>query len=90
MSDQQMNKKSFIEGLITRGILGITAGMLFSPKSGKKLRRDISDKTDDIMSDTKWLLKKAKGKASDIISDAADKAEKIIEEGRKKVEGLTK
>lgn len=90
MNDDHINKKSFLEGVITGAILGGLAGLLFSPKSGKKLRRDISDKTEDILDDTNRLIKKAKEKASDIISDATKRAEKIIEDGRKKVESIAK
>ncbi|MBK7253442.1 MAG: hypothetical protein IPI04_05870 [Ignavibacteria bacterium] len=50
----------------------------------------MSDKTEDILDDTNRLIKKAKEKASDIISDATKAAEKMIEEGRKKVESLVK
>lgn len=90
MNDKQSNTKSFIEGVIIGAVLGGLAGLLFSPKSGKKFRRDISDKTEDILDDTNRLIKKAKEKASDIISDATKAAEKMIEEGRKKVESLVK
>ena len=90
MNVEHRNTKSFLEGVITGAILGGIAGLLFSPKSGKKLRRDISDKTENLMDDTNRLIKKAKEKASDIISDATKRAEKLIEEGRKKVESLAK
>lgn len=90
MNDEQRNKVIFLEGLFAGAILGVFAGLIFSPKSGKKFRRDISDKTDEILDDTNRLIKKAKERASDIISDAAKKAEKMIEEGRKKVESISK
>ena len=90
MNHEHRNTKSFLEGIIIGAILGGLTGLLFSPKSGKKFRRDISDKTEDILDDTNRLIKKAKEKASDIISDAAKTAEKMIEEGRKKVESIVK
>lgn len=90
MIDEQKNTRRFIEGLIAGVILGGLAGLLFSPKSGKKIRRDISDKTEEVLHDTGKLIKKAGEKASDIISDAKKKAEKVINDGMEKVNSAAK
>ena len=85
---KEKNKKSYIGGLITGGIIGVITGILMAPKSGKEIRKDISDKTDEILNDTDKLLNNAKEKATEIISETTKKAEKIIKETGNKVESL--
>ena len=53
MFNEKNCARIFLGGLITGGILGGIAGLLFAPKSGKKLRRDISKKTDEIIDEAK-------------------------------------
>lgn len=90
MYDEERNKRSFIAGLITGGILGGLAALLFAPKSGKEFRKDIADKKDDILDDTNYLIENALEKSSAMIFDAKRKAEKLVDEGKKKVECMTK
>lgn len=47
----------FVKGLIVGGITGALAGLLFAPKSGKKLRADIKEKGADVLKDTKEFLR---------------------------------
>ena len=80
-------KKSvyFIGGLLAGGLLGSLAGLLFAPKSGKELRKNISDKGNEIIEDTNVLIESAKEKAAGIISDAKHKAGQIIEDSKTKL-----
>ncbi len=36
-----MNENNFLKGLVIGGFLGLAAGLLFAPKSGKETRADI-------------------------------------------------
>jgi gas vesicle protein len=90
MFNEKNYARVFLGGLITGGILGGIAGLLFAPKSGKKLRRDISKKTDEIIDDAKQQIENAAEVASNIISDAKKKAESLINDGKKKIEAVAK
>lgn len=90
MYDREGNKSSFIAGLVTGGVIGGLAALMFAPKSGKDFRKDISDKKDEILDDTNYLIENAMEKSSAIIFDAKKKAERLVEEGKKKVECMTK
>lgn len=69
---------TFIGGLIT----GATA-LLFAPTSGKKLRRKISNKAEDLYGDTQEYIEKGKDKAEDFYRDGKKKVTNIVEEAKK-------
>lgn len=90
MYDREGNKSSFIAGLLTGGVIGGIAALLFAPKSGKEFRKDIADKKDGLIDDTNYLIENAMEKSSAIILDAKKKAERLVDEGKKKVECMMK
>lgn len=69
---------TFIGGLIT----GATA-LLFAPTSGKKLRRKISDKAEDLYEGTQEYIEVGKDKAEDLYRDGKKKVTNIVEEAKK-------
>jgi gas vesicle protein len=75
----------FAKGLMIGGVGGALAGLLFAPKSGKKLRADIKEKGSDALKDTKEFYfdtqKKAKSTLEDTkdwLSDACVKTKKVF------------
>ncbi|MBK7446584.1 MAG: YtxH domain-containing protein [Ignavibacteria bacterium] len=44
MIEKVINKKGYLSGLITGGVIGGLAALLFTPKSGKELRKNIGEK----------------------------------------------
>jgi len=64
-------KNFSITAFLVGGILGASAGLLFSPKSGKELRGTIKSKTDD-------YLNKAGKNNNDVISSSRTSAELLI------------
>jgi gas vesicle protein len=89
MFNEEKNTKIFLGGLITGGLIGGIAGLIFAPKSGKELRQDISDKSNELLENTNELIDNAKTKADSIIADSKKAAENLLEEGKKKLNGLT-
>ena len=90
MFSKKRYTRIFLGGLITGGVIGTVAGLLLALKSGKELRRDISNKADDIIDDTGKVIEHAGDIASKIVSDAKEQAEKIINDGKKKIEEVVK
>lgn len=89
MFEEEKNKNSFLSGLITGGILGCIAGLLFAPKSGKRFRKDISDMGSDLLDDANHLIEDAKEKASDLMSDAKSKADDLLKDAKKRVDSVS-
>lgn len=69
-------------GLAAGGILGI----LFAPKKGKDTRKDIADKSNDLLDKFKRMsgkdqLKRMKGKLEGVLDKVNDKIETYSENG---------
>ncbi len=82
------NLKSFIFG----SLAGVVLGMLFAPKAGKELRKDIRSKTDDMIERGKESYQTQSKKVQEALETskqaAAQKSNEIkekIEETREKV-----
>lgn len=80
--------KGLLIGLLTGSVVGSIIALLYAPKSGKELRKDIKDKTDEFMGEAEQYLAEAKVKAGELINDGKKKSEKLISDARTKVEGL--
>ncbi|HMS65967.1 MAG TPA: YtxH domain-containing protein [Ignavibacteria bacterium] len=88
MVNKEKNTFSFVGGLLTGGIIGVLAGLLFAPKTGKKFRKEISEKTDELLYEANLIVENAKEKAADILADASKCAEKLADDGKKKVDSM--
>lgn len=67
----------FASGILLGAVIGSVVGLLFAPDSGKRTRKKIQRKSDELMDDV-----------VDYAKYSRDKAEKIVEEGKKRVEEL--
>ncbi len=83
--------KSFIVGAILGSIAAGVTALLFAPKKGKELRKDIkkkygeySDKTEDLVNNVSDRAMELVEKAKDIANDAKDAAQSIYKDIRKK------
>jgi len=79
MEEQGKPQVHFFKGLLIGGALGALAGILFAPKSGKRLRSDIKEKGREILKDGK-----------EIYTDASTKAKEIFEEVKHQAKDLKK
>ena len=62
----------FVKGLIFGCVSGALAGLLFAPKSGKQLRKDIKHKSADALKDTEEFYFDAHKKAKSVFDDTVD------------------
>ncbi|TLS36085.1 YkuS family protein [Pseudalkalibacillus caeni] len=91
--------KGLTTGLVTGTVIGATAGLLFAPKSGKEMRKDIADvskqakeKTTEVASTVKEKSSSMKNTVSEKTQDAKEKVnkakDKVTEAGSKVSEKL--
>ena len=84
--NRQANKMNgFLTGLLVGGIIGSALAMLFTPITGRRLRKKISQKTDDIIEDVNSYIETGKEKAEEFIKEGKRKTESIINEAKKLV-----
>lgn len=92
-----MSDNSFFKGLLIGGLLGVAAGLLLAPKSGKETRADIRNKTEDlvkaakeeyqqIMESAKSQAQAAMASASRIAGDVRAEVAEAAEAGKEKFE----
>ena len=61
--------KGFLIGFLAGGTVGAIVALLTAPKSGKELRGDIKQKSEEYYDDAEKYLADAKNKASELINE---------------------
>ena len=74
----------FVKGLIIGGVSGALAALLFAPKSGKELRRDIKHKGSEAVKDTKEFCHDTQKKVKSVFDDTVD----VISDACTKTKGV--
>lgn len=77
--------KAFLLGLLAGGLTAAVISLLYAPTSGKKLRKKISDKAEDLIEGAEEVYESGKDKAEGLIKDGKKKASEIIEDAKKKI-----
>jgi gas vesicle protein len=84
MSRNHCGKKGFMMGVLLGGLVGSITALMFAPKSGDKLRKDIakkyqtvSDKTCDLIDGVCEQTAELVEKAKDIAQSAKNTAAKL-------------
>lgn len=63
-------------------LLGVGAGLLFAPKSGKELREDITDIVENFQEKTSDLASNITEQGSDFIHNFSDQASDLVEKAK--------
>ena len=77
-------------GFLTGGIVGAVIALLYAPKSGKELRKDIKDKADEWKDEAEKYIADAKDKAKEMINEGKQKSERIISDAKTKTDEILK
>jgi len=85
MSDDKLERDSFLKGFLIGGFMGALAGLLFAPKSGKELRSDIRRKGEEALEESKRIYADTKEKAGAILADAVHRAEELKAEAARQL-----
>ncbi len=81
--DNSNGVSSFFTGLIVGGVLGSILAMLYTPVTGKKMRKKISKTADGLVDDVNDYIETGKDKADELIKDGKKKASTIIDDVKK-------
>jgi len=80
--------KGLLVGFLAGSAIGAVLALLYAPKSGKELRADIRQKTDDILDDAEGYARAARAKASEMMGDAKRRSDQLITDAQKKANTL--
>ena len=90
MSEENGYVKGLFIGLLAGGVVGAIVTLLYAPKSGKELRMDIKNKTDEYYDETEKFIADAKVKANDMMNEGKKRSEQLIANAKSKSEELLK
>jgi len=71
-----------VVGIFLGGLIGSAVALLYAPTSGKKLRKKIVDKSENIFEDAHELYDSSKEKAEELLKEGKKKAAGIIEDAK--------
>lgn len=83
--------RGFLMGALVGGAIGGIVALLFAPKSGRELRRDIADKTEEVYDKAQKYFTKEDGKPEefdDVINEGRLRAERIVSSARTQAENI--
>lgn len=92
MSKEQDYTKGFVIGALVGGAVGAAVALLTAPKSGKELRKDISDKSNEYYTKAsdKWTETEQKvgHQVATTVNEGRVKAQNIIDSAKKQANEL--
>lgn len=90
MAEENGVGKGLLVGFLTGAAVGSVIALLYAPKSGAELRKDIKDRSDEFVEDAEEYIAKAKTRANELINDGKKKSEALIADAKVKVDDLLK
>lgn len=87
MSDDGVGRGLFV-GFLLGSVAGSVIALLYAPKTGKELRGDIRERSDDFLKDTENYIEQARSRANDLINEGKKKSEKMVADAKVKVDEL--
>lgn len=88
MAETKGMTKGLMLGILAGGVTGGLLGLLYAPKSGRELRRDISSKKNELIEEAGEYFESAKTSAANMVNEGRKKAGKIYETVKKKGEDV--
>ena len=70
----------FTSGLLLGAVIGSIVGILYAPDSGKRTRRRIQRKSDEFLDDAVTYAKQSRDKAEEIVEDGKKRVEELLDE----------
>lgn len=68
----------FFEGLFVGGIIGFLAGLLYAPKPGSQLRRELADHGDEIYKQASTQLGDLKERSNATLQDLQSRSDQML------------
>jgi gas vesicle protein len=80
--DENGLTKGLLLGFIAGSAIGAVTALLLAPKSGKELRKDIKQKTDELRETAQTQLQQAREKANELLNEGKKRSEEMISKAK--------
>lgn len=88
MSQNTKSVKGFFIGLLAGGAVGTVVALLTTPKSGKNLRKEIKQKSDEYIDEVDNYLTETKRNAGRVMNESRRKLASILHDLKSKPEAI--
>lgn len=78
----------FVLGVVTGGLVGAAFALLYAPKPGSDMRRDLRFRLDDMTDSINDLINKATGGMPEYGNESRDRGARIVDDARTKASDL--
>jgi gas vesicle protein len=85
MSKAREKRDGLLIGTLIGGLIGSALALLYAPTSGKRLRKDISRKTEDFLDDANEYWEKSRSKAEEYYKDGKKKVDSFTKDAKKQL-----
>lgn len=82
MSQENDKFGFFASGLLLGGVIGAVVGILYAPDSGKRTRKRIHRKSDELVDDVVKYAQQSRDKAEQIVEDGKKRVDELLEESK--------
>ena len=76
----------FLEGLLLGGVLGFIGGILFAPKSGKELRQELADGSDEMYRQASTSISDFKDRGQQAVQDFQSRSDAVIKQATQQLQ----
>ena len=76
----------FLEGLLLGGVLGFIGGILFAPKSGKELRKDLAEGSDELYRQASGSISDFKDRGQQAVQDFQNKSDAVLKQATQQLQ----
>lgn len=76
----------FLEGLLLGGALGFIGGILFAPKSGKELRKDLADGSDELYRQASTSVSDFKDRGQQAVQDFQTRSDAVLKQATQQLQ----
>lgn len=83
MLSEHDKMNGFLSGLLVGGVIGGFLALLYTPVSGKKMRRKISRTADNLIEDVNDIVETGKHKFEGLVRDSKKRVTNILDDARK-------
>ena len=80
--------EGFVKGIILGGLVGAAIGILYAPQSGRKTRRDINNKAEELLSKAKEEYETALKKSGKAYESAVKQLKQMESSTKEKIEDM--